>query len=111
MIGATLYVLTRHAGDATSTQVIVGVLGGVGAILADFIAVVYLRMFTDTIRNVSDFHKTLVGTHHLHFGNFLTANITEQQLREQTLANVAASLARAYSPVEPSPKDASAAAS
>jgi hypothetical protein len=110
VIGVTLYVLTQQVGDDTSAQVIVGALGGVGAILADFIAVVYLRMFTDTLRNVSDFHTTLVGTHHLHFGNFLTANITDQDLREKTLAKVAAGLARVDWAAEPSQNGEQAAA-
>ena len=57
----------RHS---LSEQVVVAALGAVSGTLANFIGVVYLRMFSATIGSVGSFHTRLVATHDLYFGNW-----------------------------------------
>jgi Cyanobacterial TRADD-N associated 2-Transmembrane domain len=78
-----------------SGQIIVGALGAIGAILANFIAVVYLRMFSETVQALTSFHQRLVITHHLHFGNFLASKIKDKKTRETALAEMSMGLSLA----------------
>jgi hypothetical protein len=73
-------------------KIVLASLSAVGGALANFIGVIYLRMFSDTVKAVTGFHQRLVVTHHLHFGNFLAAKITDDKIREQTLAEMAGAL-------------------
>ncbi|HEV2108778.1 MAG TPA: hypothetical protein VGR16_10990, partial [Thermomicrobiales bacterium] len=57
------------------------------------IAVIFLRMFSETIQSMIDFHNRLVATHHVHFGNVLAAKITNEALRSETLSRMALALA------------------
>jgi hypothetical protein len=69
------------------------IITGLGGVLANFIAVIYLRMYSATVTSVGGFHQRLVTTHHLHFGNFLTAKIEATGLRDKALAEMATRLA------------------
>ncbi|HEV2857154.1 MAG TPA: hypothetical protein VGW80_01990 [Solirubrobacterales bacterium] len=89
VIGASLWLVIEGGRNDSEEKVIVGVLGALAGILADYIAVVYLKMFSETIRAVADFHRRFVVTHHLHFGNVLASMIEKSELREQTLATMA----------------------
>lgn len=95
VIGASLWLVIEGGKADSEEKVIVGVLGAIAGILADYIAVVYLRMFSETVRAVADFHRRFVVTHHLHFGNVLASMIEKDDLREQTLATMAQRIAGA----------------
>jgi hypothetical protein len=104
IVGAALYVLASLPEDeGTTTKIVVGALGGIGAILANFIGAIYMKMFSETLKSLTEFHHRLVGTHHLHFGNFLAAKITEGDLRNKTLAGVAEGLAQQLQPAAEGP--------
>ena len=92
VIGGTFALVLSSRASDLSEQIIVGALGAIGAILANFIGVIYLRMFSDTIKAMTGFHGRLVLTHHLHFGNFLAAKIGDNNARDQALVQMAESL-------------------
>jgi TRADD-N domain-containing protein len=85
--------------DATQVpqKIVIAIVTGIGGILANFIAVIYLRMFSTTVSSVAAFHQRLVGTHHLHFGNFLISKIGDRsaELRYKALSDMAVALANA----------------
>jgi uncharacterized membrane protein YjjP (DUF1212 family) len=89
VIGGSLW-LVVHAGGGD--KAIVAILGAIGGILSNFIAAVYLKMHSETIKSLTEFHNRLVLTHYLHFGNFLLAKIENRPLREKSLAQVAINL-------------------
>ena len=94
-IGAALYLVyaaTEHTGF--SEKIVIAGLGSAGGILANFIAVIYLRMFSETLKSLTQFHNRLVGTHHLHFGNFLVAKIKDAPAREKALSEIALSISK-----------------
>jgi hypothetical protein len=95
VIGAAFALVSSADSKDLSGQIIVGVLGATGAILANFIAVVYLKMFSDTVGALTSFHQRLVITHHLHFGNFLTSKIKDKKTRERALAEMSMGLSTA----------------
>jgi hypothetical protein len=92
IIGGSLWLVVESSDSGMSEQIIIGSLGAIGGILANYIAVVYLRMFSETIQATTGFHQRLVMTHHLHFGNFLVAKISDDDLREDALAAMAEGL-------------------
>jgi hypothetical protein len=91
---AVAFVLLRSATPAGSLEkILVASLGAIGGILGNFIAVVYLRMFTETVQSIGTFHDRLVATHHLHFANFLVSKVTNDDSRDvafRLLAEIAA---------------------
>jgi hypothetical protein len=95
IIGSTIYlVAVGLTGKGLSEQIVIAAIGAVGGVLSNFIAVIYLRMHSETIKSLAEFHNRLVVTHHLHFANFLTSKIQDQPLREKTLGEMASSLAK-----------------
>jgi len=94
IIGFTLYlVFSSSVAIGISEKIILATLGGIRAILSNFIGIIYIKMYSETIKSLTEFHNRLVLTHYLHFGNFLIGKITDQNLREKTLAEIASKLA------------------
>jgi len=46
------------------------IVGGIATILTNYVAVLYLKMYSETNRSLNNFHNRLVSSNHLHFGNF-----------------------------------------
>jgi hypothetical protein len=89
VIGITLWIIQ----DVNNKNVqIAAILGGIAGILSNFIGAVYLKMHSETIKSLTEFHNRLVNTHYLHFGNFLLAKIETEKLREESLAKMAVNL-------------------
>ena len=98
IIGGTIYLVILPSSQQLQglpEKVTLAVLGAIGGVLSNFIAAIYLKMHSETIKSLTEFHNRLVLTHHLHFGNFLAAKIANENLRESTLANIASSLVQA----------------
>lgn len=74
VIGVTFALLLSQSSHEDGS-VVIAVIGGVGGVLANFVAVVFLRMHSGTIRALTEFQERLVETNHLHFGNLLVARI------------------------------------
>ncbi len=89
-----------------SDKLVVASLGAVGSLLSNFVGAIYIRMYSGTVTSLASFHSRLVGTHHLHYGSFLAAKITDRSLREQTLSRMAINTSAAPS-VDPQTDDAS----
>ncbi|MBY9086169.1 hypothetical protein KIH86_18325, partial [Paenibacillus sp. HN-1] len=70
-------------------NLIIALTGGTTGILTNFVGVVFLKMYSETVRSLNIFHNRLVTTHHLHFSNFLISKIYDRDLREQTWAKLA----------------------
>jgi TRADD-N domain-containing protein len=92
VVGLTVWLLHGLGTSPLEHQIVLGGLGAVGGILANFIAVIYLKMYSETIRSMTQFHTRLVETHHLHFGSLLAARIKDGGLRESALRAMAESL-------------------
>ncbi|WP_284746780.1 TRADD-N-associated membrane domain-containing protein [Amycolatopsis sp. RTGN1] len=81
------FALLKSATPASSLEkILIAALGAIGGILGNFIAVVYLRMFTETIKSIGTFHDRLVATHHLHFANFLISKVKDDTDRDVALS-------------------------
>jgi hypothetical protein len=87
--GTGYFLISNSTGKNLSEQIVIASLGAGGSILANFVGAIYLRMFSETIKSLTEFHNRLVATHRLHFGNFLAAKINDTVLREKTLAGIA----------------------
>jgi hypothetical protein len=91
IIGFSLYLITR---ENASNSEIVAILGAIGTILSNFIAAIYLKMFSETIKSATSFHNRLVATHNLMFGNYLTSKIKNVDLKEKTLSDISTNLGK-----------------
>jgi hypothetical protein len=97
IIGSTVYFVFIKPPSSLdqidlSVKIVAACLGAVGGILSNFIAFIYLNMFSKTLSSLTKFHNRLVATHYLHFGNFLVSKIEDVDLREKTLAAIASKL-------------------
>src|SRR5262249_18992030 len=70
-------------------KIVVGVVGVAGDILADFVAVIFLRMYSSTAASTREFHIRLVMTNQLFYAVVLALKIGDESLRETTLAQMA----------------------
>lgn len=94
IVGASLYfVLTADSSKTLQEKIIVASLGALAGILSNFIAAIYLKMFSETVSSLTTFHQKLVKTHHLHFANFLAAKISDGALRDNTIAEISKKVA------------------
>jgi hypothetical protein len=89
---AALALLSAEHGSGEE-KILIAAMGAVGAILSNFVALVYLRMFRDTVNSMNVFHTRLVSTHRLLFSNLLAARIADSSERDKTLAMMASSVA------------------
>jgi hypothetical protein len=93
IIGVAFWLITDGPASELSDKIVVAALGAIGGVLANFIALIYLKMFDQTNRAVGEFHHRLVIRDRVNFGNILAAKIDTPSTREATLAQMARQLA------------------
>lgn len=96
IIGVTMYFLLSDTSDKVTNKIIIASLGAVGALLSNFIAAIYLKMHSETVKSLTEFHNRFVKTHHFYFGNFLISKIEDQGKREDALAQLALNINSDY---------------
>jgi hypothetical protein len=92
IVAASIYLITFKVHNKDTSIIIAG-LGAVGTILSNFIAAIYIRMFSETAKTSTQFHNRLVTTHNLMFSNFISSKIDNDALRENTYSQIAGNLA------------------
>jgi hypothetical protein len=98
VVGAAFWLVqSTHLSDL-SEKIVVASLGVISGVLANFIAVIYLKMFSQTIESVGTFHQRLALRDRLNFGNILAAKIESEPTRDKTLREMAIRLAEAREP-------------
>jgi hypothetical protein len=95
-VGAAFFLIYNRDQISLGEKIVVASLGAASGILANFVAIIFLKMFTTTVRSMVDFHNRLVLTYHVHFGNVLAVKIKDDQLRAQTLSRMAIALAEPH---------------
>ena len=86
-VAYTLYAIA-HCGKDDDQRAVIGIVGSLATFMANFIGVIYLRMYTETVKSLTVFHNKLVTTHHLHFANYLNSKINDEDLRNKSLAEI-----------------------
>ncbi|ASK14208.1 MULTISPECIES: TRADD-N-associated membrane domain-containing protein [unclassified Bacillus cereus group] len=89
IIGITLYFLMLNSSNELENKIIVASVGAIGAILSNFIAVIYLKMHSEAVKSLTEFHNRFVNTHHFYFSNFLLSKIQNEDKREDALVELA----------------------
>jgi hypothetical protein len=84
-----IFIFSFWITSVENNQIILGFLGAIGSILSNYIAVIYGRMYKDTIKSLNQFHNRLVTTHHLHYGALLSSQIKDTDLIDHTLSQMA----------------------
>jgi hypothetical protein len=102
------YLITRTPAPELPEKIVIAILGTVSGVLANFVALIFLNMFSTIVKSMVDFHQRLVATHHVVFSNVLIARIEDKKLREHTLAEVALALSEKTASKKPKSGSASA---
>jgi len=76
-----------------SEKIITAVVGSIGVISTNFIGVIYIKMYSESMKALTGFHNRLVSTHHLHYANFMGSKIKDEKLREKTISEISIALA------------------
>ena len=87
IIIATFYFITEYTKDDTS-KIITGVLGGISAIMINYIAALYLKINATVSDNLKEFHSRLVDTHKILMGNVIAAKIENRELKDLTYSSI-----------------------
>lgn len=93
IIVATFFAI-KSISDDSALQIELGAFGGVGSIMTNYIAALYLKMNAEVNGNMKEFHARLVETHKILLGNLIANKITDEVLRNQTLSEVAKEVAK-----------------
>lgn len=91
VIGCSLY-LCLYVAKTVQAQVVTAVLGGVGAILSNTVAAIYLKMNASASESLTSFHSKLVDTNRLLLANLLASRIDDDKSRWETLSRLAIGL-------------------
>jgi len=75
-------------------KAIVAVVGSVGAILTNYIAAIYLKMFSDIGGAIQKSVGSLSQSNNINFANVLAANITSEDARNETLKEIAVGISK-----------------
>lgn len=95
IIVATYYLVWHSGGlGELSEKIVASAFGLMSGILVNFIAVIYIRMFSNITDALTSFHQKLVVTNHLHFANFLVTKISDVEKRNDVLASIAKQISR-----------------
>ncbi|MBU6996322.1 MAG: hypothetical protein HXS41_00045 [Theionarchaea archaeon] len=93
ILGAALYLLVYWPESSTWVEkALVGVLGSIGSILTNYVAHVYLGMFSDISKSLTDLHGKLVSTNQSFLANLIASRIDDREKRDDTWAKLALSL-------------------
>jgi hypothetical protein len=93
IIGALYYLFSGNLNMKVEEKIILAVASTLSGVLINYIAVIYLKMYSETIKSVTELHNTLATTHHLHFANFITSKIKDKEKREETFKTIALKIA------------------
>ena len=95
ILAATMYLIVyKQSESKLDEKILTGIVGIISTILVNFIGAVYLKMYSETISSLKEFHNKLVTTNHLHLSNYLTEKITNQELKDKTIQELALSILR-----------------
>lgn len=78
-----------NSAHASTSELIKGGFGLISGILINFVAVIFLKMFSGITSSTNSFHERLVTTNNLYYANFLTSKISDQKLRDEAISNLA----------------------
>src|SRR5262249_36903038 len=95
----TLYLLKTASAERWQDKAVLGVVGAIGSLLTNYVAAIYLKMHSEATTSLVTFHSKLVGTNQLFLANLLSAMITDENKRFDTLSKL--SLAIAHGNTEP----------
>jgi hypothetical protein len=92
-VGYDLLNTSGHANrDEFGEKIVVATFGAIGGILTNFVGALYMKMFSEIVTAVSRSHQSLVSTYHFQFANLLASQITNDEIRQKTLSDLALSL-------------------
>jgi len=95
VVGFTIWE-TRNMGPEADTiqKVIVAAVGAVGAILVNYVAAIYLKMFSDIGVAVQKSIGSLSQSTNVNFANVLVSNITTEEGRNEALKQIALGISK-----------------
>ncbi|WP_052723908.1 TRADD-N-associated membrane domain-containing protein [Paenibacillus wulumuqiensis] len=91
IILSTLYLVYLDMTEGNS-QTVIATLGGISGILVEFIAVIFLKMYSEIIKSTNDFHSRLVEINKLYYSNFISSKIFTNKTKEEAWAQIAVNL-------------------
>jgi len=76
-------------GDATSESIVPVALGISSGVFLDFIGAIFIKMYVETIKASTAFHNKLIHSNNNLFANVLITKISDEKLKNETLAEMA----------------------
>jgi hypothetical protein len=96
IVGVTLSLLVPFSDKSAEwvEKALVGLVGAIGAILTNYVARIYLGMYSEIADNLAKFHSKLISTHNSFLANLLASRIDNAKKREDVLADLALAMQR-----------------
>jgi len=77
----------------SSIPIIIGCISG---LLVDLIGAIFIKMYVETVKTSTEFHKKLIGSNNNLFANVLITKINDEKLKNETFAETAKIIANIY---------------
>ena len=90
IIAITLFVVSGTSADGD--QLVTAIFGGVGALLSNIIAAIFLQMHAKSSEAMTKFHSRLADSNELFLANVLVAGIDDETKRNDAYAELATSI-------------------
>lgn len=88
VIIGTFYMIDTAPRGSNTEKAIIAAVGGVGSILTNFVAAVYLKIHAASARSVSEFHENLVRMQQIFLANLIAASVSPDTHRSETFAKL-----------------------
>jgi hypothetical protein len=92
-IAASFYIIyEKDSSTNINEKILIGVLGTASGVLTNFVAVIYMKIYSETTKSFTSFHYKLVSSNHLHFVNFLISKIEDKNVLNDTLRDISSKI-------------------
>lgn len=95
VISFTIYLIQLSPNTDWKEKVILGLVGAIGSLMTNYVAVIYLKMHSAITGSMTSFHSTLASTHKLFLANLLVSRIDDSDVRWKSLAKLSLAVAEA----------------
>ena len=75
--------------DTAYNDIMPTLIGSISGILIDFIGAIFIKMYIETVKASTEFHNKLIHSNDNIFANVLITRISDEKLRNETLAEIA----------------------
>lgn len=93
VVSFTIYLIQLSPNTDWREKLILGLVGAIGSLMTNYVAVIYLKMHSSITGSMTSFHSALASTYKLFLANLLVSRIDDSDERWKALAKLSLAVA------------------